>query len=77
MNTEELKQLLDGDFQAATFIEDNFEDVTYIGQGPLTRVFKAKSKRFDHKQEEFAVRVVLNIASMREDDIQRMLYYEQ
>jgi hypothetical protein len=31
LSHEELKATLDGDFQAATFIEENFEEVTYIG----------------------------------------------
>ena len=49
MKVEEIKQMLDGDSQAATFIEDNFEDIQLIGQGALSRVFKARSKRFHHK----------------------------
>jgi len=41
MKVDEITKILDGDQQAATFIEDNFNDVQYIGAGPFTRVFKA------------------------------------
>jgi hypothetical protein len=69
MKSEEIKQLLDGDSQAATFMEDNFEDIQFVGTGAFSRVFRAKSKRFHHRQEDFAVRVVLGTGSLREDDI--------
>ena len=77
MNLDELRKLLGGDSEAATFITDNFEEISYIGQGATSRVFRAKSTRFHHRVSDFAVRIVLNASLLQEEDFQRMYYFEQ
>ena len=69
MNVEELRQTLDGEQKAATFIAENFTHIELIGSGNLSKVFKARSTRFTPPQTFYAVRVLLSIHCLTEAEV--------
>ena len=44
MDLKELEESLEGYVKAAQFIFDNFYNISYVGAGPISKVYKAYSE---------------------------------
>ena len=72
MQLADVKEALHDNSKAAQFIIDNFDHVQLVGFGTFSVVFKANSTRFHPTKQTFALKVVLALEGLSDDDIKKI-----